>query len=211
MLPLLYISKAEHWNTILQSLAQDLSVSQTGIMSIEPEKSELSIAQMRTLIKDISYAQKELRIVAVFSFDTASAEVQNALLKTIEEPPQHTLIVLFAQNIHTVLPTILSRVTVRRREEETEQIRNQELIDRIFSSNTFGEAINSEELSKVDARFAEELSAEFIIEARKRMKEGTFPSQTIKTLLELRNLLLSNNLNPQLAIDNMLLEIVGRK
>ncbi len=37
-------------------------------------------------------------------------ESQNALLKTLEEPPKHTVIILIAENIQSFLPTVVSRV-----------------------------------------------------------------------------------------------------
>jgi DNA polymerase-3 subunit delta' len=50
------------------------------------------------------------RIIIMSDAQELSAQAQNALLKTIEEPPQGTLIILTAYKIAGVLPTISSRL-----------------------------------------------------------------------------------------------------
>lgn len=211
MLPLLYISQPDQWEALARNLALTYLLSPMDITTIEPEKNELTISQMRTMIKDISYARNKLHMVVIHSFDSASGEVQNSLLKTVEEPPENVFIVLFAQQIHTILPTILSRVSVRREEKKHTDMKYQSTVQAIFSAASYGEALGMNEINKLDTKQAHELSSELIAEGRVRMKQGVFSPTTLKTLLELRNLLLSNNLNPQLAIDNMVLEIVRQK
>lgn len=49
------------------------------------------------------------RIVIINNADALSIEAQNALLKTIEEPPAGTVVILTAQNQASILPTIVSR------------------------------------------------------------------------------------------------------
>jgi len=51
------------------------------------------------------------RAVILENIDQSSTEAQNALLKTIEEPPADTVMVLTATSELSVLPTILSRIT----------------------------------------------------------------------------------------------------
>jgi len=53
--------------------------------------------------------------VSVFpGFDAATEEAQNALLKTLEEPPAHAVLILTAENPEQLLPTIVSRCEVVR-------------------------------------------------------------------------------------------------
>lgn len=48
--------------------------------------------------------------IAIFSdFDRAAPRAQDALLKTLEEPPPHAVILVMAQGIESILPTIRSR------------------------------------------------------------------------------------------------------
>jgi DNA polymerase-3 subunit delta' len=41
-----------------------------------------------------------------------TAQAQNALLKTLEEPPEYAVIILLTANVNSMLPTILSRCVV---------------------------------------------------------------------------------------------------
>jgi DNA polymerase III delta prime subunit len=50
------------------------------------------------------------RVVIIENAERMSVEAQNALLKTIEEPPEDSVIVLGVNSIHALLPTIVSRV-----------------------------------------------------------------------------------------------------
>jgi DNA polymerase-3 subunit delta' len=51
--------------------------------------------------------------VAIFrDFDHAQARAQDALLKTLEEPPSHAVLILLAPSIEMILPTITSRSQV---------------------------------------------------------------------------------------------------
>ena len=43
-----------------------------------------------------------------------TVQAQNALLKTIEEPPEYAIIILLTTNADTFLPTILSRDVYKR-------------------------------------------------------------------------------------------------
>jgi DNA polymerase-3 subunit delta' len=50
------------------------------------------------------------RIVVIDNADSLTAEAQNAILKITEEPPEHALIILIANNTDNLLPPILSRL-----------------------------------------------------------------------------------------------------
>lgn len=49
------------------------------------------------------------RVVVVYPADVLNVDAANALLKTLEEPPAHTLFLLVTSRINEVLPTIRSR------------------------------------------------------------------------------------------------------
>lgn len=51
-------------------------------------------------------------IVIIESAHDMTAQAQNALLKTLEEPPRHVVIMLLAETLSPLLPTILSRCAV---------------------------------------------------------------------------------------------------
>tara|TARA_Y100000588_G_scaffold393304_1_gene508777 strand:- start:1549 stop:2661 length:1113 start_codon:yes stop_codon:yes gene_type:complete len=73
--------------------------------------SRIRICQVRRLQRLAALApfQSPRRIFVFDTIDDIQTEAGHALLKTLEEPPQHVLLVLLANEIDKVLPTIRSR------------------------------------------------------------------------------------------------------
>ena len=80
---------------------------------IEPlaGKKDISIEQVRALEKELNYrafsGQKKIAIIDPAASMNFSA--QNALLKTLEEPPAGSMLILIATSAGGLLPTLLSR------------------------------------------------------------------------------------------------------
>src|SRR5262249_34067448 len=76
-----------------------------------PGKKEISIEQVRTLEKELNYrafsGKKKFGIIDPASLMNLPA--QNALLKTLEEPPADSVLILIAASAGGLLPTLLSR------------------------------------------------------------------------------------------------------
>jgi DNA polymerase-3 subunit delta' len=74
-------------------------------------RAAIVVQQIRELAMHAAYAPREgkRRIFVVDPADRMNAEAQNALLKTLEEPPGRGLIVLVASRPHVLLPTVRSR------------------------------------------------------------------------------------------------------
>lgn len=73
-------------------------------------------------VRDAIYALSR-RAVRVLFFPHAEKlreDAQNALLKTLEEPPEGTYILFLAPDRHAFLPTVLSRMTEHRHETKRE-------------------------------------------------------------------------------------------
>jgi len=88
-------------------------------MSPPPRKTEaerriLKIDQIRAIQHDVSRAPFEgrWRVVILRRFEEANEEAANAFLKTLEEPPSQTRLVLTARDASLLLPTIASRCQV---------------------------------------------------------------------------------------------------
>jgi DNA polymerase-3 subunit delta' len=75
-------------------------------------KEEISILQARDFITRLSYRPYESqRIVAIIDgADSMNVSAANALLKTLEEPPGETVIIMIASNMASLLPTVVSRL-----------------------------------------------------------------------------------------------------
>lgn len=76
-------------------------------------KKIISIDQIRELIQkasELPTASKH-RVFVIDEADKMNVEAQNAILKTLEEPPDYVIIILVVQNENMMLETIKSRVT----------------------------------------------------------------------------------------------------
>ena len=72
---------------------------------------QITIQQMR-LLKDraqLKPLRGEWRVFLIDQIDRANEQAANSLLKTLEEPPAHLVIVMTARNAYDLLPTIRSR------------------------------------------------------------------------------------------------------
>lgn len=79
------------------------------VVSLLEDKHEILIAQVREVIRELGFASKDRRVVIFDDADRMSEEAMNALLKTLEEPPEGTLLLLVASAPQRLLPTIRSR------------------------------------------------------------------------------------------------------
>ncbi|MGE5302896.1 MAG: DNA polymerase III subunit delta' [Alphaproteobacteria bacterium] len=79
---------------------------------IEPTagKKEISIQQIRSIEKELSFRAFSGKKIAIIDPATLmNLPAQNALLKTLEEPPPDSLLILVASNAGGLLPTVRSR------------------------------------------------------------------------------------------------------
>ena len=76
----------------------------------------ITIGQIRALQHESSLSPFEgrRRVYILSDFEKASTEAANCLLKTLEEPPASVILVLTAQAMGSLLPTIVSRCQVLR-------------------------------------------------------------------------------------------------
>ena len=83
------------------------------VRTIEPlaGKKEISIRQVRDLERDLRYRSftGKCKIAIIDPAALMNASAQNALLKTLEEPPENSLMILVTPNSGALLPTLRSR------------------------------------------------------------------------------------------------------
>jgi DNA polymerase-3 subunit delta' len=74
----------------------------------------LKIETIRELQHDLTLRPHESphKIAVLCNFERATTGAANALLKTLEEPPGHVTLILTAQTVDTLLPTIVSRCQI---------------------------------------------------------------------------------------------------
>ena len=96
--------------TGVQTCALPIS-NHPDVVVISPEGNHIKIEQMRKLQRIVSFKAYEGRrkVVILDGVDVMTDEAANSFLKTLEEPPDETVLILMCINIHTLLPTIISR------------------------------------------------------------------------------------------------------
>jgi DNA polymerase III subunit delta' len=72
---------------------------------------QISIPQMRLLKERAQFKplHGRCRVFLIDQIDRANEQAANSLLKTLEEPPEHLILILTANNTYDLLPTIRSR------------------------------------------------------------------------------------------------------
>lgn len=80
-------------------------------IDLEEDKKSIGIAAVKQGIKFLAERpfQEKNRILFIFNADKLTVEAQNSLLKTLEEPPEQTLIFLISRSAGALLDTINSR------------------------------------------------------------------------------------------------------
>lgn len=87
---------------------------QVSIVSFTPKKSdESAVDRVRQFIQDVEKSTSFNRIIYIIkNLESYSIQVQNALLKTFEEPPEKAVFILCSDRAHLLLDTIHSRAQV---------------------------------------------------------------------------------------------------
>lgn len=98
------------------SCRQALSFNQPDIIRVNHEKpGTISVDDIRTKINNdvaIKPYSSPHKVYIVNEAEKMTPQAQNALLKTLEEPPEYAVILLLTGNVNALLPTILSRCVV---------------------------------------------------------------------------------------------------
>jgi DNA polymerase-3 subunit delta' len=82
----------------------------------DPPQLLIKLGQVRQVIH-VAYYRPPVEAKRTFTIFTSSAfmkEAANSLLKVLEEPPEHTSLILLTENPQELLPTIRSRAVVHR-------------------------------------------------------------------------------------------------
>jgi DNA polymerase III delta' subunit len=85
-------------------------------VTVQEDNTAILVDEIRTL-NDFVCAKPQLalqKIVIIYPAEKMNLQAANALLKTLEEPPAQTLVILLARHCAMLLPTIVSRCTMLR-------------------------------------------------------------------------------------------------
>ena len=110
-------------------MAEDhITTFDTRLLTLTEDTPSIGIALVRNWQKQLLLMPTSSPYAAgvIESAELLTTEAQNALLKTLEEPPIHTRIYMEAQSDNAFLPTILSRCQIIKLSDETTKLTKKE-------------------------------------------------------------------------------------
>ena len=98
----------------LKILNKDKDIDYVDIINYRPSKASMGVDEVREIIEEVSKRPYEgdKKVIIIHEGSKLTIQAQNALLKTIEEPPEGVYIILLAESLETLLDTIKSRCQV---------------------------------------------------------------------------------------------------
>jgi DNA polymerase-3 subunit delta' len=98
------------------SCRQALSDNQPDIIYVSHEKpNTISVDDIRAQVNGdvaIKPYSSRYKVYIINEAEKMTTQAQNAILKTLEEPPEYAVIIMLTSNVNALLPTILSRCVV---------------------------------------------------------------------------------------------------
>ena len=181
------------------SCKQALSNNQPDIIYISHEKpNTIGVEDIRTQINgdiDIKPYSSQRKIYIMNEGEKMTVQAQNALLKTLEEPPEYAVILILTTNVDELLPTILSRCVVLNMKPVTDAQVKEYLMEELgvpdykanicvaFARGNIGKAkllASSEEFEKVKdeaitlVKYINDMETNEIVKAIKKISEYKF-------------------------------------
>ena len=188
---ILTIFEGDAVDTIVVHYATVSGIDASHRIVVQPEKEELTVEQIHILQKDLQVAFSQKVFVALTGVDNSSNEVQNSLLKLLEEDSERINFLLLVKNPERLVSTILSRCTL----VESTQKYKVEQSSPGDSAHIFSYQNNSE-VSKEEA----------VARINKYIQSSSLVDHAILShLLTIRKLIIDNNINPVLALDTILI------
>lgn len=161
----------------------------------------------------------EKKIVFIQEAQNLTTEAQNALLKTLEEPPASSVIILTVPNTSLLLPTVLSRMNIINlkfeenvkltKDEQDEKIK---FLQTLINSSVPKRLILLEETQITkDRQTVETWLDEMTFSIRQTMLSGnTFDLKTCTIFLkkiQKTKMFLNANCNTKLSLENLMIDL----
>lgn len=182
---LLYISNVSN------TAPFELNFNDPDSIIIKTEELKIGIDQIRDLKKQIAIKPiGQIKTVTILEAEKLTLEAQNALLKTLEEPPENTQVILVASKADLLLPTVLSRCQIINLPNKKEKSSTAILPDNLASDFAWAKKFT-------DRKAALEEIDQLIINA--------VPSPVIRRLLKAKKYLQANT-NVRLTLENIFLD-----
>lgn len=187
-----------------EKIFRELKIDKFDIAIFEFEKA-IGIQDIRELQKGIYLkpVRSEIKGILIDATNAITIEAQNALLKTLEEAPEDTIIIMQVMSAEEILPTILSRCKIIELKSKKEIIDVSKFI-KILSSNGVGEKLKlAQDLAK-DKNESLDFLENLIIGGRKNLVENY---RIIKMVQKFHTIIKTTNVNLRLALENLFINL----
>lgn len=178
-----------------RSCIQAVSNNHPDIIRITHEKASIGVDDVRIQINNdiqVKPYSSPYKIYIIDEAEKLTEAAQNALLKTIEEPPVYAVLILLTNNLSALLPTILSRcITLKLKAVDKELIKQylmseykvpdyQAELSAVFAQGNVGKAVkyaSSDEFIELKEdvlhllKYLDEMQIYEIIDGLKRISE----------------------------------------
>ncbi|MGB8451125.1 MAG: DNA polymerase III subunit delta' [Anaerocolumna sp.] len=178
-----------------RSCIQAASRNHPDIIRITHEKASIGVDDVRLQINNniqIKPYSSPFKIYIIDEAEKLTEAAQNAILKTIEEPPAYAVIILLTNNLNALLPTIISRcITLKLKAINKELIKSflmseykvpdyQAELSAVFAQGNVGKAVkyaSSDEFIELKKdvlhllKYIDEMEVYEIIDGMKRISE----------------------------------------
>ncbi|HXS15484.1 MAG TPA: hypothetical protein VN711_05105 [Candidatus Saccharimonadales bacterium] len=212
---LLIAKNAEKRKEYIDIFCKNHTISKFDQTYITTEEPSIGITEVRNMQKTLFLKpyQGEEKAVILEDAHLLTTEAQNALLKVLEEPPSSTYLFLSAPTTSTFLPTILSRCSLVKLEEEEQTIspEEQDTIDRdvtIIGSENINSQLALAEKISLDKDNITKWFEQVLDRLRKNLLENPTDirlAQKIHAILQAYKIIQTTNANARLVIEHALL------
>lgn len=195
-------------------ICASLGISQFDQTVLQKEKN-IGIEDIRQLQKNLSLSplQGTHKAAIIYQADTMSIDAQNAFLKTLEEPPAHTIIILLGKDKEAFLPTVLSRCSIQEfsASEKKEPLSHTEITQMMatIDTATIGQRLAmAEKIAKTkDGALQWTISAQVLLREELLKSKKTKEVTLIRKLQETQKTLAYTNANTRAVMEQLFLSL----
>lgn len=177
-------------------------------------KKSLGIETVKTLQKTIylTPVQGKKKLLVIRDANLLTTEAQNALLKFLEEPPAHMIILLVTESLQSLLPTIQSRcflITLLKSEETKNSLSedDKEFLIHLSPKTSFELAEKKGKTKEEAVAWSKGLIEQLEQELHIQTNTVTIQqySNILRKLIKIYQTVSSTNISPRMTIESLLL------
>lgn len=192
---------------IIQNHGQKIARNNPDLIILEGGEDSLKVEDVRHLLSQLASKpwRSGFKIAVIYQAQKLTIEAQNALLKTLEEPPEKTILILNAINTGSLLPTVVSRCFLIHLGNSSDlgNLKDAEEILRWMQTHNIEEGFAWAQKVK-DRAQAVSLLQKLQILGHHQLLKGEAPANQLQRLI-LAQKYLQANTNTRLTLENLFL------